>query len=42
LVYQAVSKYTPSRYVPIELLHLFTQTISLDISQLSVSLIPSP
>jgi len=42
LIYQAVSQYTPSRYVPIELLHLFTQMISLDISQRSISLIPSP
>jgi len=42
LVYQAVSQYTPSRYVPIELLLLFPQMISLDISQRSISLIPSP
>jgi len=42
LVYHAVSQYTPSRYVPIELLHLFTQIISLDISQRSISLDPSP
>ena len=42
LIYQAVSQYTPSRYVPIELLLLFPQIISLDISQRSVSLIPFP
>ena len=41
LVYQAVSQYTPSRYVPIELLHLFTQMISLDISQRSI-FVPPP
>jgi len=40
LVYQAVSQYTPSRYVPIELLHLFTQMISLDISQRSIFVPP--
>jgi hypothetical protein len=40
LVYQAVSQYTPSRYVPIELLHLFTQMISLDISQRFVFVLP--
>jgi len=40
LVYQEVSQYTPSRYVPIELLHLFTQNISLDISQRSIFLSP--
>jgi len=42
LVYQAVSQYTPSRYDPIELLNLFSQIISLDISQRSISLIPFP
>jgi hypothetical protein len=41
LVYQAVSQYTPSRYVPIELLHLFTQMISLDISQHSIFVPPA-
>ncbi|KMY61008.1 hypothetical protein AA906_04960 [Geobacillus stearothermophilus] len=40
MVYQAVSQYTPSRYVPIELLHLFTQMISLDISQRSIFVPP--
>jgi len=41
LVYQAVSQYTPSRYVLIELLHLFTQMISLDISQRSIFVPPA-
>lgn len=41
MVYQAASQYTPSRYVPIELLHLFPQIISLDISQRSIFVPPA-
>jgi hypothetical protein len=40
LIYQAVSQYTPSCYDPIELLNLFSQIISLDISQRFVFVLP--
>jgi hypothetical protein len=41
LIHQAVSQYTPSRYDPIELLNLFSQIISLDISQRSIFVLPA-